>query len=90
MVAQICQAHRRLENLLFSFASKAPQKLLNRVNDEFFKIQRETTLHEGMEQTTEDCSAVLFKFQEVELKHLTKQLNNAENLNEVNIEAIFQ
>lgn len=90
MVAQICQTHRRLENLLFSFASKAPQGLVNRVNDKFFKIQREAILHEGMGPPADTCSDVLLKFQEVQLKHLTKQLDNAESLNEVNIEAIFQ
>jgi hypothetical protein len=90
MVEQICQAHRRLENLLFSFTSKAPQKLVNQVNDQFFKIQREATLREGMETPPEGDSDTFLKFQDVQLKQLAKRLENAENLNEVNIETIFR
>ena len=90
MVEQICQAHRWLENLLFSFTIKAPQELVSKMNNEFFKIQREATLREGMEGPPDNCSEVLLKFQGIQLKHLTKQLDNSESLNEVNIEAIFQ
>ena len=54
MVKQICQSHHILENLLFSLTSKAPHKLMNRVNDKFIKIQREADLHEGM-GTTYGC-----------------------------------
>lgn len=43
-----------------------------------------------MEGPLDSCSEVLLKFQGVQLKHLTKQLDNSESLNEVNIEAIFQ
>lgn len=62
---------------------------MNRVNDEFFKIQREASLQEGMGRSTSTCSEVLLKLQEVQLKHLTKQLDNSESLNDVNIEASF-
>ena len=89
MVEQICQAHRRLENLLISFTVKAPPNLVNQVNTEFFKIQRETTFREGREEPPDNCSEVLLKFQGIQLKHLTKQLENSDSLNEVNIEAIF-
>ena len=89
MVEQICQAHRRLENLLFSFTSKAPQKLLNQVNNQFFKIQREATWCEDMEKPADGCSEVLLRCQAVQIKNLTQQLDNAESLNEVNIETIF-
>ena len=59
------------------------------MNTEFFKIQREATFHEGMEQPPDNCSEVLLKFQGIQLKHLTKQLENSDSLNDVNIEAIF-
>jgi hypothetical protein len=38
MVEQICQAHRRLKNLLFSFTIKTPHALVNKMNNGFFKI----------------------------------------------------
>ena len=88
MVEQICQAHRRLENLFFSFTSKAPQKLLNQVNNQFFKIQREAILREDMEKPTDGCSEVLLRSQDIQIRNLTTQLGNAESLNEVNIETI--
>lgn len=62
---------------------------MHQVNDEFFKIQREASLHEGTGRSTEDCLEIILKFQEVQLKHLTKQLDNSEILNDVNIEVIF-
>ena len=89
MVEQICQAHRRLENLLFSFTSKAPQDLMNRMNTEFCKVQREASLQESLGQPTDTCPEVLLKFQEVQLKHLTQELSNSDSLNDLNIEAIF-
>ena len=89
MVEQICQAHRRLENLLFSFTSKAPQTLVNRMSDEFFKIQREATLQESLGKPANTCAEVLLRFQEVQLKHLTQQLSNSDSLNDINIEAMF-
>ena len=89
MVEQICQAHRRLENLLFSFTSKAPQGLMSRMNNEFCKVQREASLQESLGQPTDPCTEVLLKFQEVQLKHLTQELSNSDSLNDLNIEAIF-
>ena len=89
MVEQICQAHRRLENLLISFTVKAPQNLVNQVNSEFFRIQRTATLREGTAGPPDNCSEALLKFQGIQLKHLTKQLENSDSLNDVNIEAIF-
>lgn len=45
---------------------------------------------EGMERPTNAYSEVLLKCQEVQLKQLTKQLDNLESLKEVKIKAIFQ
>ena len=90
MVEQICQAHRRLENLLVSFTSKAPAKFVNQMNDEFFRIQRVATLSQPQELPCDKQLEVLLKAQEVQLQHLTTQLANAEELNEVNIETNFQ
>lgn len=89
MVDQICQVHRRLENLLTSFTTKAPQKLVKRMNQEFFKIQRTSTLHQNLEQPTNDNSEVLLKAQDLQLKQLTRQLDNSDSLNDISIEAIF-
>ena len=89
MVEQIVQAHRRLENLLISFTIKAPHSLVNKVSSEFFKIQREATLREDGDEPPENCSDVLLKSQGIQLNNLAKQLENAESLNVVNIETIF-
>jgi hypothetical protein len=89
MVEQICQAHRRLENLLVSFTSKAPARFVNQMNDEFFRIQREAILNQQREQPCDNQLEVLLKAQEAQLQHLTAQLTNADGLNDVNIEAIF-
>jgi hypothetical protein len=89
MVDQICQAHRRLENLLVSFTTKAPARFVNQMNNEFFKVQREAILHQASEQPGEKQLEVLLKAQEAQLQHLTTQLANAEGLNDINIEAIF-
>ena len=90
MVEQICQAHRRLENLLFSFIAKAPPKLVNHLNNEFFKVQRTATLGESKEGHANEGLEVLLKFQEVQLRHLTQQLSNSDSLNDINIEATFR
>ena len=63
--------------------------LVNQVNSQFCKILREAALREGMEKPTEECSITLLKFQDVQLKQLARKLDNAESLNEVNIETIF-
>ena len=90
MVEQICQAHRRLENLLVSFTSKAPSRFVNQMSEQFFKIQREEILHQDRAQLGENQLEVLVKAQEAQLQHLTTQLANSEGLNDVNIETIFQ
>ena len=89
MVDQICQAHRRLENLLVSFTSKAPARFVNQMNDEFFRIQREATLSEQRERMEDAQLQALLIAQEAQLKHLATQLANSESLNDLNIEAIF-
>lgn len=89
MVEQICQANRRLENLLVSFTSKAPEKFVNQMNSEFFKIQRQATLSQHREQPGDTQLEVLLKAQDAQLKHLATQLANSEGLNDLNIEAIF-
>ena len=90
MVEQICQAHRRLENLLVSFTTKALAKFVNQMNYEFFKIQRKATLDQHREQPGDNQSQVFLQAQEAQLKHLATQLANSEGLNDINIEAIFQ
>lgn len=90
MVEQIGQAHRRLENLLSSFTSKAPQGLINRMNDEFFKIQRESILKESLGKATDTGSEVLLKSQKVQLQHLAQRLDNTDSLNDINTETIFR
>lgn len=67
MIEHICQAHRRLENLLVYFTTKAPQKLVNIMNDEFFKIQREVSLHDSLGQPTNTCLDALLKSQDAQL-----------------------
>ena len=89
MLEQITQAHRRLENLLISFTSKAPSKFVTQMNDEFFRIQREATLNQHREQPCDAQLEVLLKAQEAQLQHLAAQLANSEGLNDINIEANF-
>ena len=89
MVEQICQAHRRLENLLVSFTSKAPARFVNQMSDEFFRIQREATLKQPREHPNDTQLQVLLMAQETQLQHLATQLANAEGLNDVSIETIF-
>lgn len=89
MVDQICQVHRRLENLLTSFTTKAPPKLMEKMNEEFFRIQRTSNLQQHTGETTSTTSEALLKSQDLQLKQLAKQIANADSLNEINIEAIF-
>ena len=90
MVEQIRQAHRRLENLMFAFITKAPPKLVNHLNNEFFKVQRTATLAERKKGHATEGSEVLLKFQEVQLQNLTQQLSNSDSLNDINTEATFR
>lgn len=89
MVEQICQAHRRLENLLVSFTSKAPARFVNQMNDEFFRIQRTSTLEQNKDIPCGDQLEVFLKAQDAQLQHLTARLTNSEGLNTINIETIF-
>ena len=89
MVDQICQVHRRLENLLTSFTTQAPQKLVERMNKEFFKIQREATLKQSTELPTNASLEVLLKSQDLQLQQVTRQLANSDSLNDINIKALF-
>lgn len=45
IVRQVKQVHRRLENLLATLANKAPPRLLRELDSQFYKTQREATLH---------------------------------------------
>lgn len=89
MVELICQAHRRLKNLLVSFTSKAPLRFVNQMNDEFFRVQREAILQQDKEPPGETQIKVLLEAQGAQLQHLATQLANSEGLNDLNIEAIF-
>ena len=89
MIEQICQAHRRLENLLVSFTTKAPSRFVNQMNAEFFKVQREAILQQDREQPDDSQTKVLLEAQGAQLQHLATQLANSESLNDLNIEAIF-
>ena len=89
MVDQICQVHRRLENLLTSFTTKAPQKLVNRMNEEFFKIQRTTILQQDISLPNDDTAGVLLKHQGLQLEQMARQLANSDGLLDINIEALF-
>ena len=88
MVDQICQVHRKLENLLTSFTTKAPQKLVNRMNEEFFKIQR-TTILQQVSLPNDDTAGVLLKHQGLQLEQMARQLANSDGLLDINIEALF-
>ena len=89
MVEQICQVHRRLENLLTAFTSKAPKRFVEQMNEEFFRIQRQADLQQHSTNPTHDTSEAILKAQELQLKHLTRQLANSDSLNEINLETIF-
>ena len=70
MVDQICQVHHRLENLLTSFTTKAPQKLVDRMNEEFFKIQRTAILQQDSGLPKNDATEVLLKYQGLQLEQM--------------------
>ena len=89
MVDQICQVHRRLENLLTSFTIRAPPRLLKKMNEEFFRIQREADMDQHIGKPTNDTTEALLKSQELQLQQLARQLANSESLNDINIETIF-
>ena len=89
MLDQICQAHRRLENLLVTFTTKAPTRFVNQMNAEFFRLQREEILHQHKEQPDDSQIKVLLEAQAAQLQHLATQLANAEGLNDLGIETIF-
>ena len=89
MVEQICQAHRRLENLLISFTSKAPSRFVSQMNEEFFRVQREEILHQESAQSDDTQIRVLLEAQGAQLQHLATRLANSDSLNDLNIEAIF-
>ena len=46
LVQQITQAHRRLENLLTTFTSKAPPRVMRNIEHQFHKVQRTAILQE--------------------------------------------
>ena len=46
LVQQITQAHRRLENLLTKFTSKAPPRVMQNIEHQFHKVQRSEVLQE--------------------------------------------
>ena len=89
MVEHICQVHRRLENLLIAFTSKAPKKFVEKMNEEFFRIQRQADLQQHSRNPTHDTSMAILKAQELQLKHLTRQLATSDSLNEIYLETIF-
>jgi hypothetical protein len=79
MINQICFTHRRLEQLLTTFTSKAGPEFIQRMDDEFQKLQTEATSHykQGLkekESLTENEHAVEKGLLRVEIRKLTEQI----------------
>lgn len=93
IVRQVKQVHKRLENLLTTLASKAPPKLLRKLDTQFYKLQRETILKEDAKlphRNTSTLQSEIFKSQNHQFQRLEKKLADAEELNNVCIEDSFE
>ena len=93
IIEQVKQAHRRLENLLTTLASKAPPKLLRALDSQFYKIQRETVLQEDTKLTDDNPERLrseILKTHHNQMERLEKRLHDAEELNNLYIENSFE
>ena len=70
LVDQIYQVQCWLKNLLFSFNTKAPQRLVDRMNEEFFKIETTENLEQNIGLPPSDNSEAMLKSQDLQLKQL--------------------
>ena len=80
MINQICFAHRRLEQLLKTFTSKAGPEFIKTMDDEFHKIQQEANkqFNQGLreqESLTENEHAVEKGLLHIEVRRLTKEID---------------
>lgn len=93
IVQQISQAHRRLENLLVTLSSKAPPKLMQNLDSQFYKVQREAFLHQGTKPTYDQPSPMeigILRTLTTQVERLKKRLAGTEELNEIYIESLFE
>ena len=56
----------------------APQRLVDRMNEEFFRIQRATNLQQNIGPPTNNSWEALLKSKDLQLKQLARQLANLE------------
>lgn len=88
LTQQISQAHRRLENLLTTLASKAPSKFMRQIDFQFHKLQREALLHEGTQLETPQTAMTGSLVSQI--GRLEEKLANKEELIDLYIENSFE
>ena len=94
MVAQISHTHRRLEQLLVTFTSKAPPHFIKQMDEEFHKIQIKALqqYNQGLrlkEALTTDENAVEKGLLHIEISTLKQQLRELNESYETQIEVSF-
>ena len=95
MLNQICFTHRRLEQLLTTFTSKAGPEFVKKMDDEFQKLQVEATRHyqQGLrlkEPLTTNEQEIEKGLLHIEVQTLTKQLATLTEDYEGQIEMSFE
>ena len=92
MIAQISHTHRRLEQLLTTFTSKAPPNFIRKMDEEFHKIQVEAIRHYKQAQKeplTTNENAVARGLLQGEVETLKRQLTTLNEEYEAQIEISF-
>ena len=95
MINQICFTHRRLEQLLTTFTSKAGPEFIQKMDDEFQKLQTEATSHykQGLrekESLTENEHAVEKGLLHTQIKELKKELATLNESYADQVEMVFE
>lgn len=93
IIQQISQAHRRLENLLTTLASKAPHRLMRNIDHQFHKVQREAILKEEwrlVKDQTDATATDMVKSLVSQIGRLEEKLASKEELIDLYIENAFE
>ena len=95
MINQICFAHRRLEQLLITFTSKAGPEFVRKMDDEFQKLQAEATSYHNQgqrlrEPLTDNEHAVEKGLLHMEIRKLKKELATLNESYDEQIEVSFE
>lgn len=95
MLNQICFTHRRLEQLLKTFTSKAGSNFVKKMDDEFQKLQAEATQHYNQGQRLKEPLTANEQEMEkgllhMEIRKLTQQLATLNESYDEQIEVSFE